>query len=126
MNLRKTFLNIIVIVVLFLDIDLVANSVPSSIIQSNEIVKSSDFSKSNSGWINTVPLSNSSATLSRKSAKSRRVPMADNFVKSYLKKRNLILDLLVSKHEEIFRIISLHFQFTIWLLRLNHLHLKLV
>lgn len=84
------------------DIDLGANSVPSSVIQSNEIPKSTDFSKSNSGWINTVPLSNSTATLSRKSAKSRRVPMADNFVKSYLKKRNLILDLLVSIHVNLF------------------------
>lgn len=81
---------------LFIDIDLASSSVPLSSIHSNELAKPSDFSKSNSGWINTVPLSNSTATLSRKSAKSRRVPMADNFVKCYLKKRNLILDLLVS------------------------------
>lgn len=78
------------------DIDLGSSSVTPSLIQTNELAKPSDF-KQTSGWINTVPLSNSTATLSRKSAKSRRVPLADNFVKSYLKKRNLILDLLVSK-----------------------------
>lgn len=85
----------------FIDIDLGANAVNSSVLQHNELSKTTDFSKSTSGWINTVPLSNSTATLSRKSAKSRRVPMADNFVKSYLKKRNLILDLLVSENVKI-------------------------
>lgn len=80
----------------FVDIDIGSNSVTLSGIQTNELAKTSDFGKPTTGWINTVPLSNSSATLSRKSAKSRRVPMADNFVKCYLKKRNLILDLLVS------------------------------
>lgn len=58
--------------------------------------KPADYSRPTTGWINTVPLSNSSATLSKRSTKSKRVPMADNFVKCYLKKRNLILELLVS------------------------------
>lgn len=90
----------------FLDIDLGSNNANLSSIQTNDFTKPSDFGKPTTGWINTVPLSNSTATLSRKSAKSRRVPMADNFVKCYLKKRNLILDLLVSKHCFIFEIMK--------------------
>lgn len=52
-----------------------------------------------SGWINTVPLSTSTNTLSKRSAKStntKRPQLADGFIKCYLKKRNLILELLVS------------------------------
>ena len=65
--------------------------------QTMEMSKPSDFNRPTSaGWINTVPLSNSSATLSKRSVKSKRIPMADNFVKCYIKKRNLILELLVS------------------------------
>lgn len=86
-----------VIYCIFSDLDLGPNP-PLNTIQNNELSKPNDFNRNTSGWYNTVPLSNSSATLSRKSAKSRRVPMADNFVKCYLKKRNLILDLLVSTY----------------------------
>lgn len=57
---------------------------------------SSDFSKPTTGWINTVPLSASSNTLSKRSARSKRtINNADVFVKDYIKKRNLILELLV-------------------------------
>lgn len=79
----------------FLEVDFTAPS-PVSSMPSNELAKPNEFSKSATGWINTVPLSNSSATLSKRSAKSvKRIPVADNFVKCYLKKRNLILELLV-------------------------------
>jgi len=49
------------------------------------------------GWINTVPLSASTNTLSKRSSATRpkRVVNADVYVKEYTKKRNLILDLLV-------------------------------
>ncbi|BET02066.1 Phosphatidylinositol 4-kinase [Nesidiocoris tenuis] len=48
-----------------------------------------------SGWINTVPLSASTNTLSKRSARTKRQPnTGDLFVKDYIKKRNLILDLL--------------------------------
>jgi hypothetical protein len=55
-----------------------------------------DFTRPATGWINTVPLSSSSNTLSKQSARSKRVVNADEFVKDYMKKRNLILELLVS------------------------------
>lgn len=56
-----------------------------------------DIGRMQTGWINTVPLSNSTATLSKRSTKvTKRVPDAENFVKCYLKKRNLIRELLVS------------------------------
>ncbi|XP_056639976.1 phosphatidylinositol 4-kinase alpha [Diorhabda sublineata] len=68
--------------------------------QGNELSKPNDFNKVPTGWINTVPLSSSSTTLSRRSAKSaKRMPVADNFVKCYLKKRNLILELLAVEIE---------------------------
>ncbi|CAG9769001.1 unnamed protein product [Ceutorhynchus assimilis] len=73
---------------------------PISGVQNNEMAKPSDFARPTSGWINTMPLSTSTATLSKRSAKSaRKVPMADNFVKCYLKKRNLILELLAVEIE---------------------------
>ncbi|XP_050501433.1 phosphatidylinositol 4-kinase alpha isoform X1 [Diabrotica virgifera virgifera] len=69
-------------------------------VQGNELAKPNDFNKAATGWINTVPLSNSTNTLSRRSAKStKRMPVADNFVKCYLKKRNLILELLAVEIE---------------------------
>ncbi|KAK9746290.1 PI4-kinase N-terminal region [Popillia japonica] len=67
---------------------------PLTAMQTAELVKPSEFSRPASGWINTVPISNSTATLSKRSTKSKRVQMADNFVKCYIKKRNLILELL--------------------------------
>ncbi|XP_050307106.1 phosphatidylinositol 4-kinase alpha isoform X2 [Anthonomus grandis grandis] len=72
----------------------------SVVSHTNELSKpTSDLNRS-TGWINTVPLSTSTATLSKRSAKStRKVPMADNFVKCYLKKRNLILELLAVEIE---------------------------
>ncbi|KAH1001445.1 hypothetical protein HUJ04_005466 [Dendroctonus ponderosae] len=73
---------------------------PIAGIQNNELAKPSDFNRPTSGWINTVPLSTSTATLSKRSAKSaRKVPLSDNFVKCYLKKRNLILELLAVEIE---------------------------
>ncbi|CAH1104235.1 unnamed protein product [Psylliodes chrysocephalus] len=81
------------------EVDFTAPS-PVSSMPSNELAKPNEFSKSATGWINTVPLSNSSATLSKRSAKSvKRIPVADNFVKCYLKKRNLILELLAVEIE---------------------------
>lgn len=77
------------------DLDIGTTS-PMSIVQNNELNKPGDVNRNTTGWINTVPLSSSTATLSKRSTKSKRAPLADNFVKCYLKKRNLILDLLVS------------------------------
>ena len=51
-----------------------------------------------SGWINTVPMSASTNTLSKRAGRAKRQQnQGDLFVKDYVKKRNLILDLLVSK-----------------------------
>lgn len=58
----------------------------------------SDLPRPNSasGWINTVPLSASTNTLSKRSGRTKRHGnTGDLFVKDYIKKRNLILDLLV-------------------------------
>lgn len=67
---------------------------------------SSDFprpqtaSSSAGGWINTVPLSVSTNTLTKRSTRSKRqVNQGDLFVKDYIKKRNLILDLLAVEIE---------------------------
>lgn len=80
------------------DLDL-GPTTPLSTVPTMELVKPGDFTRPTTGWINTVPLSNSTATLSKRSAKSKRVPMADNFVKCYLRKRNLILELLAVEIE---------------------------
>nr|CAH7716977.1 unnamed protein product [Callosobruchus chinensis] len=81
------------------DLDVGSTSPLSAVNNNNELARPNDFNRPTTGWINTVPLSNSSATLSRRSAKSKRVPLADNFVKCYLKKRNLILELLAVEIE---------------------------
>ncbi|XP_071514880.1 phosphatidylinositol 4-kinase alpha isoform X1 [Panulirus ornatus] len=46
------------------------------------------------GWINTVPLSSNTSTLSKRSTRSKRLINPDVYVKDYLKKRALILSLL--------------------------------
>ncbi|XP_065168456.1 phosphatidylinositol 4-kinase alpha isoform X3 [Atheta coriaria] len=74
------------------DLDL-GTSAPFSSIQTVEMAKPNEL-RGTAGWINTVPLSTSTNTLSKRSAKSKRVPLADNFVRCYIKKRNLILELL--------------------------------
>lgn len=64
-----------------------------------EMSRPNEFNRPTTGWINTVPLSSSTATLSKRSTKSKRIPVADNFVKCYIKKRNLILELLAVEIE---------------------------
>lgn len=60
----------------------------------------SEFSKTpTSVWINTVPMSTSSNTLGKRSNRSKRVMNANVFVKDYIKKRNLILELLAVEIE---------------------------
>ncbi|XP_073997967.1 phosphatidylinositol 4-kinase III alpha isoform X1 [Rhodnius prolixus] len=62
----------------------------------------SDLPRPNSasGWINTVPLSASTNTLSKRSGRTKRHGnTGDLFVKDYIKKRNLILDLLAVEIE---------------------------
>ncbi|XP_045112601.1 phosphatidylinositol 4-kinase alpha-like [Portunus trituberculatus] len=54
---------------------------------------SGEFTMTN-GWINTVPLSSNTSTLSKKSSRSKRLINPDIYVKDYLKKRALILSLL--------------------------------
>ncbi|KAL3270935.1 hypothetical protein HHI36_021440 [Cryptolaemus montrouzieri] len=86
-----------------LDLGVSAPNMPNATL--NELTKPGNVSASGSitsGWINTVPLSTSTNTLSKRSAKStntKRPPVADNFVKCYLKKRNLILELLAVEIE---------------------------
>ncbi|KAF2369045.1 Phosphatidylinositol 3-/4-kinase catalytic domain [Trinorchestia longiramus] len=46
------------------------------------------------GWINTVPLSSNTSTLSKRSSRSKRLSHPETYVKDYLKKRTLILTLL--------------------------------
>lgn len=59
-----------------------------------------DFSKSSSNvWINTMPMSTSSNTLGKRSNRSKRVVNANVLVKDYIKKRNLILELLAVEIE---------------------------
>lgn len=77
------------------DLD-IGNNTPLTTVQSMEFSKPADLNRPATGWINTVPLSTSTATLSKRSTKSKGAPLADNFVKCYIKKRNLILELLVS------------------------------
>lgn len=59
-----------------------------------------EFSKTSSSvWINTVPTSTSTNTLGKRSNRSKRVMNANVFVKDYIKKRNLILELLAVEIE---------------------------
>lgn len=61
---------------------------------------SNEFPKTPSNvWINTVPMSTSSNTLGKRSNRSKRVMNANVFVKDYIKKRNLILELLAVEIE---------------------------
>jgi len=78
------------------DFDLYGPHSSFSAMQSDFRSTPGDFTRPATGWINTVPLSSSSNTLSKQSARSKRVVNADEFVKDYIKKRNLILELLVS------------------------------
>ncbi|XP_058809461.1 phosphatidylinositol 4-kinase alpha isoform X2 [Phymastichus coffea] len=52
-----------------------------------------------SSWISTVPLSASSNTLSKRSNRSKRLVAANLYVKDYIRKRNLILELLAVEIE---------------------------
>lgn len=59
-----------------------------------------EYSKSSSNvWMNTMPMSTSSNTLDKRSNRSKRVMNASVFVKDYIKKRNLILELLAVEIE---------------------------
>lgn len=76
----------------------------------------SDVARSSStgtgGWYNTIP--HSTSTLSKRSSRSKRSPyMKDSYDKDYMKKRNLILELLVSSIDFFFFIHNLK---TAWLL----------
>lgn len=59
-----------------------------------------DFSRSSSNvWMNTMPMSTSTNTLSKRSNRSKRIINANVLVKDYIKKRNLILELLAVEIE---------------------------
>ena len=61
---------------------------------------SGETSKSHvSSWINTVPLSASTNTLSKRSNRSKRFVAVNIYVKDYIRKRNLILELLAVEIE---------------------------
>jgi len=54
-----------------------------------------DFSRSSTNvWMNTMPMSTSSNTLGKRSNRSKRVVNVNVLTKDYIKKRNLILELL--------------------------------
>ncbi|KAF5285205.1 hypothetical protein FQR65_LT13320 [Abscondita terminalis] len=82
------------------DLD-ISSSAPlsSASLHTPEMSRPNEFNRPTSGWINTVPLSSSTATLSKRSTKSKNIPLADTFVKCYIKKRNLILELLAVEIE---------------------------
>lgn len=68
-----------------------------------------EFTKTSSNvWINTVPMSTSSNTLGKRSNRSKRVMNANVFVKDYIKKRNLILELLAVEIEMLLVNSTLH------------------
>ncbi|XP_033211468.1 phosphatidylinositol 4-kinase alpha isoform X3 [Belonocnema kinseyi] len=67
---------------------------------SSPTLGSSDIGKTSaSGRINTMPLSASSNTLSKRSNRSKRAVTGNIFIKDYIKKRNLILELLAVEIE---------------------------
>lgn len=69
--------------------------------QHSELTRAGELSRPVSGWINTVPLAAaSSATLSKRSTRTnKRATNTEGFVRSYMKKRNLILELLAVEIE---------------------------
>ncbi|XP_034943088.1 phosphatidylinositol 4-kinase alpha [Chelonus insularis] len=71
-----------------------ATSMNSLAPSSRELVK-----QPASGWINTVPLSTSSNALGKRSNRSKRILHSNVLVKNYIKKRNLILELLAVEIE---------------------------
>ncbi|XP_011307555.1 phosphatidylinositol 4-kinase alpha isoform X2 [Fopius arisanus] len=76
---------------------LVANDSISTI---NSLAPSKDTMKQPASvWINTVPLSTSSNALGKRSNRSKRMMHGNVFVKDYIKKRNLILELLAVEIE---------------------------
>ncbi|KAF5285106.1 hypothetical protein FQA39_LY16795 [Lamprigera yunnana] len=81
------------------DLDISSAAPLTTLLSTPEMSRPNEFNRPTTGWINTVPLSSSTATLSKRSAKSKIIPMADNFVKCYIKKRNLILELLAVEIE---------------------------
>lgn len=72
----------------------------TSDIISSPTLGGSDIGKTSaSGRINTMPLSASSNTLSKRSSRSKRAVTGNIFIKDYIKKRNLILELLAVEIE---------------------------
>jgi len=54
-----------------------------------------DFSRTSTNvWMNTMPMSTSSNTLGKRSNRSKRIINVNVLTKDYIKKRNLILELL--------------------------------
>lgn len=85
------------------DFDVYRPQLPlSPSVQQTELTRAGEFTRPASGWINTVPLATSSTnTLSKRSAKTtaKRPQDTEVFVRSYMKKRNLILELLAVEIE---------------------------
>lgn len=73
------------------------NPETASLISTGEAGRSSSIG-GNVGWYNTIP--HSTSTLSKRSNRSKRLPYAkDSYDKDYMKKRNLILELLAVEIE---------------------------
>ncbi|KAM7348854.1 phosphatidylinositol 4-kinase III alpha isoform 1-T1 [Cochliomyia hominivorax] len=74
------------------------NPETASLISSSEMGRSSSIAMAGGGWYNTIP--HSTSTLSKRSNRSKRLPyQKDSYDKDYMKKRNLILELLAVEIE---------------------------
>ncbi|CAB3384659.1 Hypothetical predicted protein [Cloeon dipterum] len=80
------------------DAQSISNLMPSILDRSS---LSGDLAKPVTGWMNTVPLSSSTNTLSKKSVRSKQAGPAGTGMKDYIKRRNLILDLLAIEIENL-------------------------
>lgn len=74
------------------------NPETASLISTGEMGRSSSIAGAGGGWYNTIP--HSTSTLSKRSTRSKRLPYhKDSYDKDYMKKRNLILELLAVEIE---------------------------
>ncbi|XP_037935498.1 phosphatidylinositol 4-kinase alpha isoform X1 [Teleopsis dalmanni] len=74
------------------------NPETASLISGGEVGRSMSATGTTGGWYNTIP--HSTSTLSKRSNRSKRLPyQKDSYDKDYMKKRNLILELLAVELE---------------------------
>ncbi|XP_066584253.1 phosphatidylinositol 4-kinase alpha isoform X2 [Prorops nasuta] len=81
------------------DFEMIPPQICTSTLAPSDTSSTMEFSKGTIAWINTVPLSTSTNTLSKRSNRSKRVVNSNVLVKDYIRKRNLILELLAVEIE---------------------------